>query len=172
KWLEKNHDKKTELIVGFYKIGSGRKSIIWPEAVDQALCFGWIDGIRKSIDGESYCNRFTPRKPGSNWSAINIKKVEDLTAAGLMHATGIAAFEKRLEHRSRIYAYENEPVKLSPAFEKIFKSNQPAWKFFTTQAPSYQRVMVHWIMRAKQEETRLRRLNQTIAASSEQKRVS
>lgn len=170
-WLEKNHDKKTEIIVGFYKVASGRKSITWSESVDQALCFGWIDGVRRSIDEISYCNRFTPRKPGSNWSAININKVAELTKQGLMHPAGIAAFEKRLEDRSRVYAYENDPAKLSPEFEKLFKADKPAWKFFTTQAPSYQRVMVHWIMRAKQEATRLSRLEKTIKTSAEGKRV-
>ncbi len=170
-WLEKNHDKKTELIVGFYKVGSGRKSMTWPESVDQALCFGWIDGVRKRIDEISYLNRFTPRKPGSNWSAININKVAELTKQGLMHPAGMAAFEKRLEHKSRIYAYENDPSKLSPEFEKLFKANKAAWNFFTTQAPSYQRVMIHWIMRAKQPATQLRRLEKTITESARQKRV-
>src|SRR5690606_10199105 len=102
-WLEKNHDKKKELLVGFYKVASGKKSITWSEAVDQALCFGWIDGVRRSIDDSSYYNRFTPRRPGSNWSDINIKKVQTLKKQGLMHPAGIAAFEKRTEEKSRVY---------------------------------------------------------------------
>ena len=171
KWLEKNHDKATELTVGFYRIGTGKPCMTWPEAVDQALCFGWIDGVRRKIDEESYSNRFTPRRPTSNWSAINIAKVEDLTAKGLMKPAGIAAFEKRLEHKSRIYAYETDPAKLAAEYEKEFKRNKAAWKFFTSQAPSYQRVMVHWIMRAKKEETRLSRLQKTIAASEAGNRV-
>ena len=171
KWLEKNHDKATELTVGFYRVGSGKPSMTWPQAVDQALCFGWIDGVRRKIDDESYSNRFTPRRPTSNWSAINIAKVEELTAKGLMKRAGIAAFEKRLEHKSRIYAYENDPAKLADEYEKEFKRNKPAWKFFKSQAPSYQRVIVHWIMRAKKEETRLARLQKTIAASGAGKRV-
>ncbi|HLA96258.1 MAG TPA: YdeI/OmpD-associated family protein [Pyrinomonadaceae bacterium] len=171
KWLAKNHTKETELLVGFYKVGSGRSSMTWPQSVDEALCFGWIDGVRKNIDEESYSIRFTPRKPTSIWSAINIKKVADLTEKGLMNPAGIAAFEKRKEHKSRIYAYENEPVKLSPAFEKQFKTNKIAWKFFTTQAPSYQRTIIHRIMSAKQEATQLKRLEQTIAASENQTRL-
>ena len=171
KWLEKNHEKETELTVGFYRIGTGRPSMTWPEAVAQALCFGWIDGVRRKIDEESYSNRFTPRRPTSNWSAINIAKVEELTNKGLMKPAGIAAFEKRLEHKSRIYAYESDPSKLSAKCEKEFKKNKPAWKFFTSQAPSYQRVIVNWIMRAKREETRISRLHKTIEASSANKRV-
>ncbi|MEO5857413.1 MAG: YdeI/OmpD-associated family protein [Pyrinomonadaceae bacterium] len=171
KWLEKNHDKAVELTVGFYKIGSGKASMIWMEAVDQALCFGWIDGVRRKIDEESYSNRFTPRRPTSNWSAINIAKVEDLKSKGLMTPSGIAAYEKRLEHKSRIYSYESDPAKLAAEYEEEFKKNKSAWKFFTSQAPSYQRVMVHWIMRAKKEGTRLSRLQKTIAASDAGKRV-
>lgn len=144
----------------------------WSESVDQALCFGWIDSVRKSIDDKSYSNRFTPRKPGSNWSAINIAKVAELTKQGLMHPAGVAAFEKRLEHRSRVYAYENEPAKFSAEFERLFKKNKPAWKFFISQAPSYQRVITHWVMGAKQPATQLRRLEKVISESSEQKRVS
>lgn len=171
KWLTKNHKKETELWVGFYKVGSGKPSIMWPQAVDEALCFGWIDGVRRSIDAESYCNRFTPRKPTSNWSSINIAKVEELTKKGLMKPAGFEAFEKRKENRSRIYAYENEPVDLSPEFEKKFKGNKKAWDFFKAQAPSYQKTMRHWIMRAKQEATQVKRLDQTIAESENEKRV-
>jgi uncharacterized protein YdeI (YjbR/CyaY-like superfamily) len=171
KWLVKNHKKETELLVGFYKVGSSKPSMTWPQSVDEALCFGWIDGVRRNIDEESYSIRFTPRKPTSIWSAINIKKVADLTEKGLMMPPGLAAFEKRKEHRSRIYAYENEPVKLYPEFEKKFKANKKAWAFFTTQAPSYQKTIVHWIMRAKQESTRLKRIEQAITESEKQKRM-
>jgi len=172
KWLEKNHDKKTELIVGFYNVGSGKPSITWTQSVDEALRFGWIDGVRRGIDEESYCIRFTPRKPNSNWSAINIAKVEKLTKEDLMKPAGLAAFERRKEHKSCVYAYENEPAALSPAFQKRFKANKAAWKFFTTQAPSYQRTIIHWIMRAKQQSTQTKRLEQTISASSESKRIA
>jgi uncharacterized protein YdeI (YjbR/CyaY-like superfamily) len=171
KWLAKNHKTHTELLVGFYKVNSGKASMTWPQSVDEALCFGWIDGVRKRIDDESYSIRFTPRKPTSIWSAVNIKKIEDLTQKGLMQPAGLAAFETRTENKSKIYAYENEPAKLSPDFEKTFKAKNKAWAFFTDQAPSYQKTMIHWIMRAKQEATKLSRLEKTIAESENQKRV-
>lgn len=171
KWLEKNHAKKTELLVGFYKVGSGKPSMTWPQSVDEALCFGWIDGVRKRIDDDSYTIRFTPRKPTSIWSAVNIKKIEELTKSGLMRPAGLEAFENRTENKSKIYAYENEPEKLSPAFEKKFKADKKAWDFFTAQAPSYQKTVIHWIMRAKQETTKISRLEKTIAESAKQKRL-
>ncbi|MEG1238357.1 MAG: YdeI/OmpD-associated family protein [Flavobacterium sp.] len=170
-WLKKNHDKETELIVGFYKMSTKKPSMTWSESVDQALCFGWIDSVRKSIDEESYSNRFTPRKKSSNWSAINIKKVEELTKAGLMREAGLKAFELRSDAKSGIYSYEKEPEILNPEFEKQFKVNKPAWNFFENQAPSYKKVMIHWIMSAKQEKTRLSRLEKAIAISAEQKRM-
>ncbi len=172
KWLAINHMKESELLVGFYKVGSGKASMTWPQSVDEALCFGWIDGVRKNIDEESYSIRFTPRKPTSIWSSINIKKVAELTEKGLMKPAGIAAFEKRSENKSCIYAYENEPVKLSPELEKKFKSEKSAWKFFSSQAPSYQKTVVHWIMKAKQEATQIKRLEQAIDASANNKRVA
>ena len=170
-WLAKNHNKATDLLVGFYKVGSGTPSMTWPESVDQALCFGWIDGVRKRIDDQSYSIRFTPRKPTSIWSAINIRKVEELTKLNLMQNAGIAAFEKRTETRSKIYAYENAPSELSTEFKKLFKANKKAWAFFTTKAPSYQRTIIHRIMTAKQEKTRLARLEQIITVSEQQKRL-
>lgn len=170
-WLIKNHDKETELLVGFYKVASGKPSITWSQSVDQALCFGWIDGVRKSIDNESYTIRFTPRKSTSIWSAINIKKVEELTKLGLMTAIGQKAFELRKEEKSRVYSHENVPVELDSVYESKFKKNKLAWKFFDAQAPSYKKVMKHWIMNAKQEKTRLARLEKTIAISTEQKRM-
>jgi uncharacterized protein YdeI (YjbR/CyaY-like superfamily) len=172
RWLAENHLTESELLVGFYKVTSGRPSMTWPESVDQALCFGWIDGVRRRIDDESYSIRFTPRKPTSIWSAVNIKKVEELTKQDMMQPAGIAAFQKRTENRSEIYAYENAPAEFSPEFEKIFRDNKTAWSFFTTQAPSYQRVIIHRIMTAKQEKTRRSRLDQAITASKNQKRVS
>lgn len=171
KWLENNHAKATELIVGYYKVGSGKPSMTWPQSVDQAICFGWIDGIRKSISEESYCIRFTPRKPTSIWSAINIKKVEDLTQKGLMHPNGILAFEKRKEHRSRIYAYENEEVKLSAAFEQKFKANKKAWAFFQSLPPSYRSTTANWVMSAKQEATRVKRLDELINDSEAGRKI-
>lgn len=171
KWLEENHDKETEIFVGFYKVGSSKACMNWSQAVDQALCFGWIDGVRKSIDKDSYCNRFTPRRPKSNWSAVNIKKVEELTKQGLMQPAGIAAFAKREESKSRIYAYENEPVELSSEFEKQFKANEKAWSFFERQAPYYRKLAVRWVMSAKQDATRQSRLERLINESKNEKRI-
>ncbi|MBL7913035.1 MAG: YdeI/OmpD-associated family protein [Bacteroidia bacterium] len=171
KWLNKNHKKEKELLVGFYKVSSGKPSISWPQSVDEALCFGWIDGVRRSINEESYCIRFTPRKPKSIWSAINVKKIEELTKKGLMKPEGVAAFKLLAENKSKIYSHENKTKKLSPTYEKKFKTNKKAWEFFTTQAPSYQKVMIHWIMTAKQEKTQLSRLEKTISESAKQKRV-
>jgi uncharacterized protein YdeI (YjbR/CyaY-like superfamily) len=171
KWLEKNHQKETALLVGFYKVGTNKPSITWSQSVDQALCFGWIDGVRKSIDAETYSIRFTPRKPTSIWSAININKVEELTKAGLMQPEGLKAFALRTENKSRIYAHEKEPVNLATQYEKQFKKNKLAWSFFTAQPPSYKKVMIHWIMNAKQETTRLSRLDKTIQISAAQQRM-
>lgn len=171
KWLKKNHTKGTELLVGFYKVSSGKPSITWPQSVDEALCFGWIDGVRKNVDEESYCIRFTPRKPGSIWSAINIRKIEELTAQGLMQPAGLEAYSKRKESKSKIYSYEKEPVVLSKQYEKIFKTNKKGWKFFNTQPAWYQRVAIHRIMTAKQETTQLKRLEQLIKDSEEEKTI-
>ena len=142
-WLEKHYQKETELLVGFYKVNSKKPSMSWSESVDQALCFGWIDGVRRSIDDESYSIRFTPRKKSSIWSAINIKKIEALTKAGLMKEAGIKAFEFRSEERSKIYSHENEAYILDPELEKQFKANKTAWEYFDNQAPSYKKVIIH-----------------------------
>ncbi|MTI40210.1 YdeI/OmpD-associated family protein [Fulvivirga lutimaris] len=165
KWLAKNHKTSTELIVGYYKVATGKPSITWPESVDQALCFGWIDGIRRSVDEESYSVRFTPRRPDSFWSTVNINKVEALTKQGLMMPAGIKAFELRTEKNSRVYSFENEAQVLPADYQKIFKANKKAWQFFKNLAPSYYRTSVHWIVSAKQEKTRLSRLEKIIAAS-------
>jgi uncharacterized protein YdeI (YjbR/CyaY-like superfamily) len=136
KWLESNHEIETELIVGFYKVDSGKPSMNWPQSVDQALCFGWIDGVRKSIDKESYSIRFTPRRTTSNWSAINIQKVGELTKAGLMTPAGLKAFNQRKESKSGIYSYENDTLFPDSNFEVQFSKNKKAWDFFMKQAPS------------------------------------
>jgi len=170
-WFEKNFDKETELLVGYYKVGTGKPSVTWSQSVDEALCFGWIDGIRKSIDDESYCIRFTPRKPTSIWSAINIKKVKELTKLGLMKPAGLAAFQKRLEHKSRVYSYERMPVVFSPGYLKKFKANKKAWAFFNALPPSIQKVTTNWVMRAKQESTRINRLETLIADSEAGQRI-
>lgn len=170
-WLAKNHDRHTELIVGFYKVKSGRKSITYQEALDQALCFGWIDGIVRGIDDVSYMQRFTPRRKRSNWSAINIKRVKELEKAGLMHDAGRAAFAKRTAQDGHRYSYELSLRKLGPRYERVFKAKPKAWDFFTAQSPSYQRTSSWWVMSAKKEETRARRLEALIKASAKGERL-
>ncbi|MFA7361324.1 MAG: YdeI/OmpD-associated family protein [Candidatus Kapaibacterium sp.] len=172
KWLKANHKKETELIVGFYKKDSGKFNMSWSDAVDEALCFGWIDSTRRSIDEISYCNRFTPRKKSSNWSAINIAKVEELMKAGKMMPAGLEAFSFRKEEKSKVYSFENDTIELSPFLEREFKKHKAARDFFLKQAPSYQRIVVHWIMSAKKEETRFGRLEKMIKYSEEGKRIS
>jgi uncharacterized protein YdeI (YjbR/CyaY-like superfamily) len=158
-WLEANHDRHSELWVGFYKKGSGKPSITWPESVDEALCFGWIDGIRKSIDADSYTNRFTPRKARSTWSAINIKRANELERLGRMHAAGRKAFEARTDDRSALYSYEQRhAAKLQPEQERRFKANKEAWKWFQAQPPSYRKAAIWWVVSAKKDETKARRL--------------
>lgn len=162
KWFEKNYKKEKEILVGFYKVSSGKPSITWSQSVDEALCFGWIDGIRRSVDKGSYSIRFTPRNPKSNWSAINIKKVKKLTKLGLMKPEGLAAFSFRKEEKSQIYSYENPAVTFNESYEKKFKANKQAWKFFQSMAPLYQKTTTRWVMSAKQETTRLKRLEELI----------
>ncbi|MEK6373652.1 MAG: YdeI/OmpD-associated family protein [Acidobacteriota bacterium] len=171
RWLQKNHHKATELLVGFYKKDSGKKSITWPESVDQALCFGWIDGVRRRIDDISYSIRFTPRRRGSIWSAVNIRRATALAEEGLMSPTGLRAFEARDEKKSAIYAYENAPRTLPPDAEKTFRANKKAWEYFNAQPPWYRRVVTHWVVSAKKEETRARRLATLIADSAAGRRV-
>lgn len=171
KWLEKNHAKETEIIVGYYKVGCNKPSMTWSQSVDEALCFGWIDSVRKSIDKESYCNRFTPRKSKSIWSAINIKKVEELNKMGLMKPAGLQAFDLRTEERTGIYSHEAAVVELAANYKKQFKKNLLAFNFFEKQTPSYKKVISHWIMSAKQEKTRQSRLEKIIKISAEQKRM-
>lgn len=171
KWFENNHKKEKELFAGFYKVSTGKPSITWSQSVDEALCFGWIDGIRRSIDEESYCIRFTPRNPKSNWSAINIKKVEELTKDGLMRPEGLKAFGFRIEEKSKIYAYENPESVLNKSFEKLFKANKKAWAFYKSTTPTYRKVTTRWVMSAKQESTRLKRLNELITDSAASRNI-
>lgn len=166
KWLGQHHDKTQELWLGFHKKSSGKPSITWPEAVDEALCFGWIDGVRKSIDALSYTIRFTPRKPRSIWSAINVKRARALTKMGLMQPSGLKAFQKRDQERSGVYAYEQRSHKLNDIYEKKLRTNKKAWDFFQAQAPWYQRTASWWVMSAKKEETRLKRLATLIEDSA------
>lgn len=157
KWLERHSGAKEELLVGFYKTGSGKPSITWSESVDEALCFGWIDGIRKRIDDLSYTIRFTPRKPGSTWSSVNTRKVKALIEQGRMAAMGLAAFEARRENKSGIYSYEQRPGKLIEPYSGMLVRNRAANAFFESQAPWYRRAAIWWVISAKKEETRLKR---------------
>jgi uncharacterized protein YdeI (YjbR/CyaY-like superfamily) len=158
-WLEDNHATASELSVGFYKRGSGKPSITWQELVDEELCFGWIDGIRKGIDDISYSNRITPRKPRSTWSAINIARAKELIKLGRMRPAGLKAFERRTDERSAIYSYEQRKnPSLDPEAERSFRASSKAWAFFQGQAPSYRRAAIWWVISAKREETRKKRL--------------
>jgi uncharacterized protein YdeI (YjbR/CyaY-like superfamily) len=171
-WLKANHAQADELLVGFHKKETGRPSITWPESVDEALSFGWIDGVRRRVDEVSYTIRFTPRRKGSTWSAINIKRVAVLTEEGRMHAAGRAAFAKRSEKKSGIYSYEQRhQARLDPPHEKQFKANGQAWTFFTAQPPGYRQITIYWIVSAKQEETRRKRLQTLIEASAASRRI-
>jgi uncharacterized protein YdeI (YjbR/CyaY-like superfamily) len=167
-WLEKNHDKTPELWVGFYKKAANRKGMTWEEAVDVGLCFGWIDSIFRPIDEMRRIQRFTPRKAKSNWSQRNIDRVAELTRDGLMHPAGRAAFERR--ERSP-YSYEAPPGKLSAAYEKKLRANKKGWSFFESQAPSYRRIVAHWIGTAKKEETRDRRFAQLLESCKRGERL-
>jgi uncharacterized protein YdeI (YjbR/CyaY-like superfamily) len=165
-WFKKQSQTASELWVGFYRKRSPKPSITWPESVDEALCVGWIDGIRKSIDAESYMIRFTPRRPASIWSAVNIRKVEVLTGQGRMRPAGLAAFARRHENKSGIYSYEQRSAQLPEPYATALRKNKAAWKFFQAQPPSYRRPTVWWVVSAKQESTRRRRLEQLLKASA------
>jgi len=166
-WLERHHADGEALWVGYYKKGTGKPSITWPESVDEVLCFGWIDGIRKSIDADRYMIRFTPRKLGSVWSSINIKRAEALIAEGRMRPAGLKAYEARKENRSGIYSYEQRSVDLPESYEKLLKKNKPAWRFFQVQRPSFRKMVYWWIVSAKKEETRLKRLERLITYAAQ-----
>jgi len=157
-WLRKNHRRADEVLVGFHKKHTGKPTLTWPESVAEALCFGWIDGIRRTVDCDRYTIRFTPRRARSNWSAVNIRMYADLEAAGRMTATGRAAFEARVEVRSKVYTYERPPDEFDEARLKRFKHNKAAWMFFEKQPPGYRRKVIGWIMSAKKDETKERRL--------------
>ncbi len=171
-WLKKNHATATEVGVVFHKKGSGKPTMTWSDAVDEALCFGWIDSVARRLDETSRVQRFTPRKPNSNWSAVNIRKVGELTARGLMTPAGLAAFARRTEARSVVYAYENRHLaKLDPEREARFKAEAAAWDFFSKQPPSYRQLAIYRVINAKREETREKRLALLIEASSQGKRL-
>jgi uncharacterized protein YdeI (YjbR/CyaY-like superfamily) len=161
-WLEEHHESESEVYVGMYKKHTGKRAMSWSEAVDQALCFGWIDGRANSIDEHSYMQRFTPRRPGSNWSKINIEKVARLKEAGLMRPAGLAAFERRRDDKTGVYSFERETAVLPPEYEERLRTNAAAWEYWEARPPGYRRTATHWVMSAKREETRERRLNQLI----------
>jgi uncharacterized protein YdeI (YjbR/CyaY-like superfamily) len=166
RWLAKNHASAPELLIGFYRKNSGSAGLTYAEAVDEALCFGWIDGIKKRLDEVSYTHRFTPRRPRSIWSLVNIKHVERLVAAGRMMPAGTRAFAARESARTGVYAFEKELQQLDDALEKTFRANRSAWKFWLAQPPGYRKNCIHWVMGAKQAATRERRLAQLIADSA------
>jgi uncharacterized protein YdeI (YjbR/CyaY-like superfamily) len=171
-WLDAHHAEETELWVGFYKKETGRPSITWPESVDQALCFGWIDGVRKRIDEESYAIRFTPRRARSNWSAVNIKRVQELTDLGLMRPAGLDAFARRTEDRSEVYSFEQRgSPELGEEFERLFRADPAAWDFFQAQPAGYRRTATWWVVSAKKDETRRKRLATLIEDSAQRRTI-
>ncbi len=172
KWLEKNHNKKDELWLGYYKKSSGKESITYKQAVDEALCFGWIDGIVKGIDEEKYCQRYTPRRLKSIWSAVNIKKIAELTKAGRMHEAGLKAFNNRDLKQAGLYSFEQKEIIMPAAFLKKLKSNKSAWRYFSNMPTGYQKTATWWVISAKQEETKLRRLETLIKDSDAGRKIA
>lgn len=170
-WLEKNHSSSTELLVGFYKKATGKPSITWPESVDQALCFGWIDGVRKSLDGDSYTIRFTPRKAKSHWSAVNLRRFDELRKMGLVHPKGLEAFERMDEKNSKQASFEQKKVVLDKKFKEKLQENPKAWAFFQKLAPSYKRASTWWVINAKREETKWGRLDILIKSCAAGKKI-
>jgi uncharacterized protein YdeI (YjbR/CyaY-like superfamily) len=171
-WYVEHHDEAKDLLVGFWKTKTGRPSVTYQEALDEALCFGWIDGIRRSLGDESYTIRFTPRKPRSIWSAVNIKRVGELTELGRMRPSGLKAFNERDRERTGLYSNEQEALQLDPAYEEQFRATPRAWEFFRSQPPSYRKPALWWVMSAKKEETRLRRLSTLIEDSAAGRRIA
>jgi uncharacterized protein YdeI (YjbR/CyaY-like superfamily) len=164
-WLEQHHETDVEVYVGFHKQHTGKRAMSWSEAVDQALCFGWIDGRSNKIDDDRYMQRFTPRKPGSNWSKVNVEKVAKLKEAGLMRPAGLAAFEKRTDEKTGVYSFERQS-ELPPEYEARLRENTAAAEYFDSRPPWYRRTAIHLVMSAKREETRERRLAQLIEDSA------
>jgi uncharacterized protein YdeI (YjbR/CyaY-like superfamily) len=164
KWLTANQTRVDELLVGFYKVGSGKPSITWPESVDQALCFGWIDGVRRSLGADAYSIRFTPRRARSIWSGVNTRRYGELEQAGQIAPAGKLAFAARDPKRSGVYSFEQRKAsKLAPEEQAAFEAKAKAWAYFQAQAPWYQRTTLHWVVSAKRPETRARRLATLIA---------
>ena len=170
-WLRAHHASVPELWVGLYKKATGKPSITWPQLVDQLLCFGWIDGVRRSMDEESYAIRITPRRPASTWSTVNTKRAGELLAQGLMEPPGLAAFQVRPPERTSRYSFERERVAFPPAYLKQFRANPAAWTFFQAQPPSYRKTATWFVLSARREDTRLRRLQLLISDSAEGLRI-
>jgi len=171
-WLEEHHEAESEVYVGYWKKHTGKPSLTWSQAVDQALCFGWIDGRVNRIDDDRHMQRFTPRKPGSNWSNVNVEKMKALTEAGLVKPAGQAAYERRRDDKTGVYAFERkEDAVLPPEMEERFRANTSAWEFFQSQAPWYRRTAIHLVTSAKKPETREKRLNQLIEDSAAGRRL-
>ena len=172
RWLERHHASHTELLVGFHKAHTGRPTLTWPESVDEALCFGWIDGIRRSVDADRYTIRFTPRKASSNWSAVNIRRAEALIADGRMQPAGLRAFAARRADKSAVYSFEqSRQPELSDVEKRRFRANRRAWTFFEAQPPGYRRTITHWVVSAKRDATRAKRLDTLISDSASGLRV-
>lgn len=171
RWLAANHATERELLVGFYRKASGKPGIGYREAVDEALCHGWIDGIKKRVDDERYTHRFTPRKAGSTWSLINVTRVRELIALGRMAKPGLDAFERRDPRKTGIYSFEQRPSAFDPALERAFRRQRAAWTFFRAQPPGYRRLATYWVMSATQQATRERRLAALVTSSAEGKRM-
>jgi uncharacterized protein YdeI (YjbR/CyaY-like superfamily) len=172
RWLSKHAATRSELIAGFHKVGSGRRSMTWPESVDEALCFGWIDGVRKRIDDNAYQIRFTPRKPESIWSAVNIAKFAALTEQGKVTEAGAAAYARRTQEKSKVYAYEQaEDAELSVHEIAELKRSGSAWQFLQETPPSYRRVVLYWVVRAKKPQTRAARFHKLLQACAAGERL-
>jgi uncharacterized protein YdeI (YjbR/CyaY-like superfamily) len=171
RWLEANHAAAAELLVGFFKQGSGRRGLSYPEAVDELLCFGWIDGLKKRVDDERYTHRITPRRPGSGWSHVNVVHVQRLIKAGQMRPAGLAAFRAHLESGKRAYTFRDRAQKFPASLARAFRANRAAWEFWAVQPPGYQRSLIHWVTSAKRPVTRESRLHRLIAASAAGRRL-
>lgn len=170
-WLERNHESASELLVGYYKRATGKPSITWPESVDEALCFGWIDGIRRSIDDECYSIRFTPRRPGSIWSQVNTRRMAELIKQKRVRPPGLKAFESRDAEKTRLYSFERETAVLPPDLEKTLRANKKAWQFLEAQPPGYKKIAMFFVVSAKRDETRKRRLDYLIKVSAKGMRL-
>ena len=170
-WLGRHHARTAELWVGFYNKASGKRAMTYPEAVDEALCWGWIDGVKKKVDEERYTNRFTPRKAVSKWSDVNLRRYAELDAAGRVAEPGRAAFARFDPSKHRAYSFESRPEAFAPELESEFRRHRDAWAFFTAQPPGYRRIAIHWVSSAKRDDTRLRRLAQLVEASAAGERV-